>query len=36
MRVGRVGPGTLAAGLEAGDTVTLDFLVGVVTAMRRP
>lgn len=35
MRVARVGPEALAAGLQAGDTVTLDFLVGVVTAVHR-
>jgi hypothetical protein len=34
-RIARVGPEALAPGLQAGDTVTLDFLVGVVTAVRR-
>jgi hypothetical protein len=36
MRVARVGPEALAPGVEAGDTVTLDFIVGAVTAVRRP
>jgi hypothetical protein len=35
MRVARVGPEALAVGLQVGDTVTLDFIVGVVTAVRR-
>lgn len=35
MRVARVGPEAIAAGLQTGETVTLDFLVGVVTAVRR-
>jgi hypothetical protein len=35
MRVARVGPEALAAGVQAGDRVVLDFLVGVVTAVRR-
>jgi hypothetical protein len=33
--VARVGPEALAPGLEEGDRVVLDFLVGVVTAVRR-
>ena len=32
MRVARVGPEALAPGLQDGDTVKLDFLVGAVTA----
>ena len=36
MRVARVGPEALVPGLQAGDTVTLDFVVGVVTGVRRP
>ena len=35
MRVARVGPEALVAGLQVGDTVALDFIVGVVTAVRR-
>jgi hypothetical protein len=34
-RVARVGPEALAAGLQVGDRIQLDFLVGVVTAVRR-
>jgi hypothetical protein len=34
-RVARVGPETLPPGLQAGDRVRLDFLVGVVTAVHR-
>ena len=36
MRVARVGPEALAPGLQPGDRVQLDFLVGVVTAARKP
>lgn len=35
VRVARVGPEALAHGLQPGDRVTLDFLVGVVTAVYR-
>jgi hypothetical protein len=35
MRVARVGPEALAPGLQEGDQVLLDFLVGVVTAARK-
>ena len=35
MRVARVGPEVLAPGLQEGDRVRLDFLVGVVTAVHR-
>ena len=35
MRVARVGPEALTAGLQVGDSVKLDFLVGVVTAVHR-
>ncbi len=35
MRVARVGPEALAAGLQPGDRVRLDFLVGVVTQVHR-
>ncbi len=35
VRVARVGPEALAQGLQPGDRVTLDFLVGVVTAVHR-
>ena len=34
-RVARVGPEAIAPGLQAGDRVRLDFLVGVVTAVHR-
>ena len=34
-RVARVGPEAVPAGLQAGDRVRLDFLVGVVTAVHR-
>ena len=36
MRVARVGPEAVAAGVQSGERVVLDFLVGVVTAVRRP
>jgi len=36
MRVARVGPEAFDGGLQAGDRAMLDFLVGVVTAVRRP
>ena len=35
MRVARVGGEALAPALQEGDRVTLDFLVGVVTAVHR-
>jgi hypothetical protein len=35
MRVARVGGEAIAPGLQDGDRVRLDFLVGVVTAVRR-
>ena len=35
MRVARVGPETLAPGLQNGDRIRLDFLVGVVTAVQK-
>ena len=35
MRVARVGPEALSPGLQQGDRVMLDFLVGVVTAARK-
>ena len=35
MRVARVGPEAMDGGLQAGDHAMLDFLVGVVTAVRR-
>lgn len=35
MRVARVGGEEIAHGLQEGDQVRLDFLVGVVTAVRR-
>ena len=34
-RVARVGPEALPPGLQVGDTVRLDFLLGVVTAIHR-
>jgi len=34
-RVARVGPEAMTQGLQPGDAVMLDFLVGVVTAIRR-
>ncbi len=34
-RVARIGSEALAPGLQAGDRVRLDFLVGVVTAVHR-
>jgi hypothetical protein len=36
MRVARVGPEAIASGLQDGDRIVLDFLVGVVTAVRKP
>jgi hypothetical protein len=35
LRVARVGPEALAPGLQEGDRVMLDFLVGVVTAAKK-
>ena len=35
VRVARVGPEAIAAGIQAGDRVRLVFLVGVVTAVSR-
>ena len=35
MRVARVGPETLSPGLQPGDSVRLDFIVGAVTAVHR-
>jgi hypothetical protein len=35
-RVARVGPEALSQGLQEGERVRLDFLVGVVTAVRKP
>ena len=35
VRVARVGPEAVESGLQAGDAIRLDFLVGVVTAVRR-
>ena len=35
VRAARVGPEALAHGLQSGDRVMLDFLVGVVTAVHR-
>lgn len=35
MHVARVGPEAMDGGLQAGDRAMLDFLVGVVTAVRR-
>lgn len=34
-RVARVGPEALAPGLQAGDRIRLDFMVGVVTAVHK-
>jgi hypothetical protein len=34
-RVARLGPEAIAPGVQAGDRVRLDFLVGVVTAVHR-
>jgi hypothetical protein len=34
IRVARIGPEAVAPGLQAGDRVRLDFLVGVVTAVQ--
>ena len=34
-RVARVGPEAIDAGVQAGDHVNLDFVVGVVTAVKR-
>ena len=34
-RVARIGPEAMEGGLQAGDHAMLDFLVGVVTAVRR-
>ena len=35
MRVARIGPEALSPGLQAGDLVSLDFIVGVVTAIAK-
>ena len=35
MRVARIGPEAVEAGVQPGDRVRLDFLVGVVTAIHR-
>lgn len=35
VHVARVGPEALAPGLQVGDRIRLDFLVGVVTAIHR-
>ena len=35
VHVARVGPEAMAGAVQAGDRVRLDFLVGVVTAVRR-
>lgn len=35
VRVARIGPEAVGPGVEVGDTVTLDFLVGVVTNITR-
>ena len=35
VRVARVGPEAIAAGVQAGDKVRLNFLVGVVTSVER-
>lgn len=35
IRVARIGPEAVDKGLEAGDHVILDFVVGVVTAVKR-
>ena len=35
MHVARVGPEAMEGGLQAGDHAMLDFMVGVVTAVRR-
>jgi hypothetical protein len=34
-RVARVGPEAIEPGIQAGDRVSLDFVVGVVTAVRK-
>lgn len=35
MNVARVGPEAIVQGLQEGDRIVLDFLVGVVTAVRK-
>jgi hypothetical protein len=35
VRVARIGPEAVAPGLEVGDTVKLDFVIGVVTKVTR-
>jgi hypothetical protein len=35
VRVARVGPEAMAQGLDAGDRVILDFVLGVVTSVKR-
>ncbi|MGH9160119.1 MAG: hypothetical protein ACRD2X_09055 [Vicinamibacteraceae bacterium] len=35
VRVARIGPESVEAGLDVGDTVLLDFLVGAVTSVKR-
>jgi hypothetical protein len=34
-RVARVGPEAIDSGVQAGDRVNLDFVIGVVTAVKR-
>ena len=35
MRVARVGPEAIDGGIQPGDRITLDFVIGVVTSVRR-
>jgi hypothetical protein len=36
MRIARVGPEAIAPGVQPGERVMLEFLVGVVTGVRKP
>jgi hypothetical protein len=35
MRVARIGPEAIAGGIQPGDQITLEFVIGVVTSVRR-
>ncbi len=35
VRVARVGPEAIDGGIQPGDRITLDFVIGVVTSVRR-
>ena len=35
LRVARIGPEAIDGGIQPGDRITLDFVIGVVTSVRR-